>query len=89
MYYTNLIDSGQVHLPVQYASNIELIRKKWNWCCDWQRATPETHLLNKVLMFAPLAVRVHTGWSAFPFYTPSKPLIQLHIKYNPVLFPEL
>ena len=34
------------------------------------------------LLFAPLAVCVHTGCSAFPFYTPTKPLIQLHIKYK-------
>ena len=27
MNYTNLIDSCQVHLPVQYAANIELIRQ--------------------------------------------------------------
>ena len=36
----NLIDSCQAHLPVQYASNIQLIRQKWHWCSDWQRATP-------------------------------------------------
>ena len=28
MNYTNLIDSCQAHLTVQYASNIELIRQK-------------------------------------------------------------
>ena len=40
-------------------------------------------------LFAPLAVRVHTSCLAFPFYTPTKPLIQLHIKYKTDLFPKL
>ena len=39
------------------------------------------------LLYVPLAVRVHTGCSAFPFNTPTKPLIRLHIKYKTVLFP--
>ena len=29
MNYTNLIDICQTLLPVQYASNIDLIRQKW------------------------------------------------------------
>ena len=29
-------------------------------------------------LFAPLSVRVDAGCSAFPFYTPTKPLIWLH-----------
>ena len=36
-----------------------------------------------------LAVRVHTGCSAFPFNTPQEPtkqVIRLHIKYKTVLF---
>ena len=34
-------------------------------------------------LFAPLAVRVHTGCSTFPFYTPTKPLIRhVFIKYK-------
>ena len=41
------------------------------------------------LLFAPLAVRVQAGCSAFPFYTPTKPLIQLHFKYKTVLIPKL
>ena len=45
----NLIDSCQAHFSVQYASNIEFIRQKWHWCCDWQRATPELPLQNKPL----------------------------------------
>ena len=34
------------------------------------------------LLFAPLAVRVHTGFSAFPFYTPTKLLLRFHIRYK-------
>ena len=67
----NLIDNCQAHLPVQYASNIKFICQKCHWCCDHLSCTCKTSLL-----FAPLAVRVHTGCSAFPFYTPTKPLIQ-------------
>ena len=47
MNYTNLIDSCQAHLPLQYAPNIELIRQKEHWCCDLEQATPETHVQNK------------------------------------------
>ena len=88
MNLTNLIDSCQAHLHVQYASNIELIRQKWYWCCDWQRATPEFHVQNN-LLFAPLAVYVQAGCSAFPFYTPTNPLIWLYLKYKTVLIPKL
>ena len=41
------------------------------------------------LLFAPLAARVYTDCSAFPFYTPTKPLIQLHIKYKTVFCSKL
>ena len=34
------------------------------------------------LLFAQLAVGVHTDCSAFPIYTPTEPLIQLHILEN-------
>ena len=44
---TNMIDSCQAHLPVQYSSNIELIPQKWHWCCDWQQATLVSHMQNK------------------------------------------
>ena len=80
MKYTKLIDSCQAHMPVQYASKIEFIRHKWHWCCDWQRVTPETSFL-----FAPLPVRVHTGYSAFTFYTPTKPTVDA-ITYFTKLF---
>ena len=45
----------------------------------------EPHLsctCNTSFLFAPLAVRVHTDCSAFPFCTPTKPLIRLNIKYK-------
>ena len=41
------------------------------------------------LLFAPLAVRVQAGCSAFPFYTPTKPLIRLYFKYKTVLIPKI
>ena len=65
----HLTGSCQAHSPVQYASNIESIRQKWHWCCDWQRATPESYVQTS-LLFAQLAVRVNTGCSAFPFNIP-------------------
>ena len=37
----------------------------------------------------PHAVRVHAGCSAFPFNTPTKPLLRSHIKYKTVVFPKL
>ena len=52
MNYTNWIDSCQAYLPVQYALNIELICQKWYWCCDWQRATAELHVQNKLHVFS-------------------------------------
>ena len=50
MNYTNLIDSCQAHLSVKYTSKIKLIRHKYHWCCDWQWATPESHVQNKPLV---------------------------------------
>ena len=38
------------------------------------------------LLFAPLAIRVHANCSAVLFYTPTKPLIRLHVK-NKTIFP--
>ena len=86
---TNLIDSCQAHLPVQHASNIELIRQKWHWCCDWQRATPESHVQNKPFVCS-IGWRVQAGCSgtALPFYTPTKPLKRLYFKYKTVLIPK-
>ena len=56
----NLIDSYQAHLPVQYASNIKFIRQMWHDSeLHPSRTSKTSHL------FAPLAVRVHTGCSTF------------------------
>ena len=76
----NLIDSCPIHLPMQYASNFEFARSVV--------IDSEPHLCHTCkasLLFAPVAVRVHTGCSAFPFYPPTKPFLQLNIKYKIVL----
>ena len=36
-------------LPVQFPSNIKFIPQMLHWCNDWQRATPELHMQNKLL----------------------------------------
>ena len=41
------------------------------------------------LLFAPLAVGVQAGCSTFPFYTLTKPLKGLHLKYKTVLIPKI
>ena len=49
----------------------------------------EPHLIRTCktsLLFAPVAVRVQAGCSAFPFDTRTKPLIRLYFKYKTVLF---
>ena len=79
----DLIDGCQIHLPLQYASNL-FTRSDTGVVIDskpHESRTCKTSLLN-----APLAVRVHAGCSAVRFYTLTKPLIQLHIKYKNVLF---
>ena len=83
----NWIDKCQAHLPIQYS----FARSDTGDVID-----SEPHLsgmckrdVQNKSLFAPLAVCVLTGCSAFPFYTPTKPLIQLHIKYKTVLFPKL
>ena len=80
----NLMDSCQAHLPVQYVSKIKSDTGVVIDSEPYPSRTCKTSLL-----CAPLAVRLHTGCSAFPFCTPTKPLIQLHIKYKTVLFPKL
>ena len=85
MKYINMIDGCQAHLPAQYASNIKFNSPEVTLVLWWKRTTPDSHV-QKILVFDSLAVRVHTGCSTFSFYTPTKPLIQLHIKYkNPHL----
>ena len=50
---------------------------------------PHMSHLQTSFLFASLAVGVHTGCSAFPFYTPTKLLIQLYFKNETVLIPKL
>ena len=77
----NLIDSCQAHLPMQYPSNIKFIaRSDTGVLID---SEPHPSCACKSIR---LVVCVHAGCSAFLFYTPTKPLIQLHIKYKTVFF---
>ena len=82
---TNLIDICQAPLSLQYTSNIELIaRSDTGVVID-----SELHLSGMCktsLLFTPLTVCVHAVCSAFLFYTLTKLLICLHIKYKIVLF---
>ena len=67
MNYTNLIDSCQAHLPVQYAPNISSFARSDTGVVIDSQPHPSP-------LFAPLAVRIQAGCSAFPFYTSTKPL---------------
>ena len=84
----NLNDSCQAHLPVQYALNIDsFARSDTAVVID-----SEPHLSRKCkasFLFAPLAVCDHTGCYAFPFYTPTVPLIRLHINSKTALILKL
>ena len=40
-------------------------------------------------LVAQLAFRVQAGCSAFPFYTPTKPLKRLYFKYKTFVIPNL
>ena len=71
----NLIDSCQTHVPVNTLRTLNSFTRSGTGVV----IDSKPHLS---LLFAPLAGRVHTGCSAFPFYTPTKPLIRLHIKYK-------
>ena len=87
MNYTNLIGSCQAHLPVQNARRSSSFARSDTGVIDSEphpRRTCKTSLL-----FAPVAVSVHAGCSTFPFYTPTKPSIRLHIKYKTCFFPKL
>ena len=85
----NVIDSSQAHLRVQYASIVKFICQK----CDTAVVIDsEPHLIGTCktsFLFASLVVCVHIGYSAFLFYTPTIPLVWLHIRYKTVLFSEL
>ena len=74
----NLIDNCQTHLPVQYARTLKsFVRSDTGVVIDSEPHQSRT--CKTSLLFAPLAFGVHTGCSAFPFYTPTKSLIRLHI----------
>ena len=81
----NLIDIYQAHLPYN-------MLRTWNSFARSDTGVvidsePQLSRTCKTsILFVSLAVRVHTGCSAFPFYTQTKPLIQLHIKYKTVFF---
>ena len=75
MNYTNMIDSCQAHLLVQYAPNTERIRQKW--------LTASNIRIARVKQASCLLVQA--GCSAFPFYTPTKPLKRLCFKYKTVI----
>ena len=81
---TNLIDSCQAHLHVQYASNIKLSNIYLTTSVVIDSKPHLSRTCKTSLVFAPLAARVQAGCSAFPFYTPTKPLIQLYFKYKTV-----
>ena len=59
--YTTLIDSCQAHLTVQRASNIELTRQKWHWCCDNRvaRAKQASCLFSWLSVFKPARPLFH------------------------------
>ena len=89
MNYINLIESSQTDLLVQFTlrTSNSFAGSDTGGVID-----SEPHLsptCKTSLLFAPLAVRVHTCCSAFPFYTPTQPLIQLHIKHKTVSLPKL
>ena len=70
MINTNLINSCQAHLPVQNTSNIELFAiSDTGVVIDSEPHVSHTCKTN--FLFAPLAVSVQAGCSAFPFYTPT------------------
>ena len=73
----DLIDSYRANLPVQYA----YLFTRSDTGVEIDSDPRQTSVL-----FAPKAVHVHTGCFAFPFYTPTKLLIQLHIKHKTDMF---
>ena len=66
---TNWIDSCQAHFPVQYTSNMELFSiSDTEIVFDSDRHLSRT--CKTSFLFAPMAVCVQAGYSAFPFFTP-------------------
>ena len=88
MNYTKFDRSCQAHLPVQFASNIEFIRQMWHWCCDWQRATPELHVQN-MLLVCSIGCPCSHWLLRFSALHSNKTVIRLNIKYKIVLYPKL
>ena len=54
--------------------------KKFFW-------TPQMLEMMIIILNFTLFMCVQAGCSAFPFYSPTKPLIRLYIKYKTVLIP--
>ena len=71
---TYLIDRCQARLLVQNASNIEsFARSDTGVVID---SMPHPSRTWKKSLFAPLVVHVYAGYSAFAFYTPTRPFIR-------------
>ena len=85
MNYKNLIDSCQALLPVQFASNIKLIRQISDTGVVIDSQPHASRMCKTSILSAPLAVHVQAGCSTFPFYTPTKQLKRLYFKYKTVL----
>ena len=58
---THMIDSCQTHLPLQYASNMELICQSDTVVVIDSEPQP-SHMCKTSLLFAPLAVHVHADF---------------------------
>ena len=84
----NMIDSCQAHMYCTLPTSNSVTRSDTGVLID-----SEPHVIftcKTRTLFAPLAMDVYTGRSAFrSFYTPTKPLIRLHIKYKTDLFPKV
>ena len=88
MNYTNLIENWQTHLHVQYALSIKLtFTSDTGVVIDSKPHGSRT--CKTSLVFVSLAVRVQAGCSAFLFYTPTKPIIQIYFKYKTILISKL
>ena len=74
---TNLIDTAAKLTPILRTSS-SFARSDNGVVID--REPHRSCKCKTSLLFAPLAVRVKTGCSAFPFYTPTKPLIRSYFK---------
>ena len=88
MNYKNLMDSCQAHLHVQFASN-SFTSSDTGIVIDSEPHPSRVAHAKTSLLFAPLTVCVQAGYSAFPFYTPTKTLKWLYFKYKTVLIPQL